>query len=71
MRSPNEYEAAFYAETRTPTLTPSPRLETPNRASNKAGESHSTCTRVFRSATIRAPSPGMGVCLASTTWRPP
>jgi hypothetical protein len=29
MRSPNEYEAAFYAETRTPTLTPLAKVGNP------------------------------------------
>jgi hypothetical protein len=38
MRSPDEYEAAFYADTTN--LDPPSTLETTNRASNKPGDPH-------------------------------
>jgi hypothetical protein len=43
MLSPDEYEAAFYADTTNANLTPSSKLETANRASNEPGDPH--CVR--------------------------
>jgi hypothetical protein len=37
MRSPDEYEAAFYADTTNANPDTPSKLETPNRASNKPG----------------------------------
>jgi putative transposase len=38
MRSPDEYEAAFYADTQNPNLDTTVKVGNPNRASNKPGD---------------------------------